>query len=364
MKPLVSLLACLLPFSASAQQPPSAAQAPKSVDGKAVADPAAPKAPRPYYKMARKAAWEGDAIGRISLIVPDEISVDGAYGLCMVPPSADWVLDSKDPTLEEKYLRLLAVASALDQNLGGRGNGGSWTGSGCLEITRYEPESYPATLTASFDKWCPYDGGWAKPGVTARFAYTRDGNRISGRGVWGAVVDSVKALLESDHEATVLKALDTAKYYALPGSSPFSPSVAKLVIDSKRSAAVRKKAMSTLAGLDQSLLTAKTLVSIWQDTKNSVDVRIAALNAFGFVVQYHDSQTHLSKSGDKPHAPQFKAELKELIATNVSERDDFEAQAKKEANATNTPLGSAAYCVGSVFPKPLRDEVMGRTPGK
>lgn len=364
MKPLLTLLACLLPLAASAQKPP-APSAPASVPGSPVADPAPAKAPRPYYKVARKAAWEGDAIGRVALVVPDEISVDGAFGLCMVPPAADWVLDSKDPTLEEKYLRLLAVASALDAQLGGRSiNGGQWIGSTCLEVTRYAPTSYPATLSASYDKWCPYDGGWAKPGVSARFAYTRDGNRISGRGPWWTVVDSVKALLESEHEATVLKALDAAKEYALPASSPFAPTVAKLVLDSKRSAAVRKKAMSTLAGLDQSLLTAKTLAAIWQDSKNSAELRIAAMNAFGFVVQYHDSSDHLSKSGDKPYAPQFLPELKTLIQTNMAEKDDFDNQQKKEPQATNTPLGSAAYCVGSVFPKTLRDQVMGRAPGK
>jgi hypothetical protein len=344
MKPLFTLLACLLPLTASAQDK---------------------DAPKPFYLLPQRAGFAPEAVTRASLTLPTDTATD-VFGLCMVPPAADWALDAKDPALEEKYLHLAIFAAHLDKTRASRGQA-LWNLPYCADITRPQRAGQWPTLQSLYDENCKFPTP-AKSGVGSRYAYTSSADKSGvahrdGPGIVKVITESLKELLQSDHEATVLLALQAAQEYGpaenAAGSStpsPFAPAAANLVRDPKTPLKTRLAAFKALAALDQSALTAKTFAAIWQDEKNSEDLRIAALKAFAFVVEYHDDALH-AKDGEPKHAKTFKPELKRLMGIAAAEFQDFQDQAKKPANATNTKLGAAAYCAGESFPKSARDEI-------
>jgi hypothetical protein len=291
------------------------------------------EAPKPYYRASKRymPAPERAVIERTAFNVDHDLGVANDYQLCMVQPGADWMLEARSEALELAFLDLLDKVSLRDERLSGRKEG-YWSAPGCAGISRAGAEARYDTLISHSAQLCP----WSEPalaGVKTPYAHRKKVSRF-----WFAVADGIKTLLASPRKKVALAALTQARHYhyavGAASAHPFAPAVSKLLLDPAADLDVRVKAAATLAALDQTLLTAKSLSSLWKDQRLDRKLRVSALRGYAFVLGYHDAAEHLPLALEPKHVESLKAD-----------------KAALRALADEGALKDAASCALSVFPK-------------
>jgi hypothetical protein len=318
---LLSLLPLLLGSTAAAQE-------------KAQSQPAA--AEYYHYQLMGKARWEGEIVTRTDITLNDDLP--SKYEFCMVPPGADWALESKDPAVEDKYLTLLERVVTSDGIMGGDGDGsgGGWIGA-CGEVKRYHQIADFQRMDNVFIANCRNDMRVDKP-----HKYASKNRMITPAGF--VAVDSLKALLQSDHPKTVIRALAIIRELKR-SDKIFGPLIGKLVLDEKQPEEVRIKAAEALATLVPDQLSGKTIASLWTGDTMSEKARIAAMNDFAFLLHYGDAHGGGVSQALEPY-------LKPLLGINNAHRDENTLKADK--------IGEAAYCAAMAYPEPMRKKALGR----
>lgn len=319
---LLSLLLPLLGQAARAQD-------------KAQSQPAA-AAPAEYYhyQLMGKARWETEIVSRRDITLNDDLP--SKYEFCMVPPGADWALETKNQEIEDKYLILLERVVTSDGIMGGDGDGagGSWIGA-CGAVKRYHQIADFQRMDTVFMTNCRNDMR-----VEQAHKYASKNRMITPAGF--VVVDSLKALLKSDHPKTVIRALAIVREIKR-ADKIFGPIIGNLVLDTKQPEEVRRKAAEALATLVPTELTGKTLATLWSDDKMSETARVEAMNDFGFLVHYGDAHGGGTSAALKPY-------LRQLLGINNAHRDENTLKADK--------IGEAAYCAAMTYPEQMRKDAL------
>lgn len=292
------------------------------------ADPAS--GPFIRYKLAGKAAWEGEIVGRRGITLND--TLPSRYELCMVPPGGDWALESKDPKIEEQYLQLLWRVVTSDGLLASD-NDGTWSGT-CGDVKRYGQIGDYKRMDDLWWRLCKSEMRVPEP-----HKYACIDKKVVPTGF--VLVTSLKELLQSDHPETVAKALSVAREVKNAGAL-FGPIIAQRVIDQKLPEPVRAKAAEALATLAPTALSGKTITSLWMDESLKPETRVAAMNAFAFVLRYGDAHGQNTSVA-------LKSYLSHLKGLNQEHLND--ATGKADA------IGEAAYCAGVSYLKSVQDDV-------
>jgi hypothetical protein len=281
-----------------------------------------------YYRIANRARWEGEIIARTGITLNDDLP--SGYQLCMVAPGADWALESKDPKVEADYLRLVDLVLVSDGLMNNDRDGG-WVGT-CGDVKREAPTGDVQRLENEWFKYCKMDVK-----VAQAHKYACVNKKVVPTGF--VIVDSLKALLQSDHPATIKAALMDAR--GVKGNDRFfGPIIGKLVLNKSLPEDVRAQAAVTLAVIQANDLNGKAIASLWLDDKLKDETRVTAMNAFAFLVHYGDEHGAAT-------SPALKDYLKELVGLNQAHYDDTTGKADA--------IGSAALCAAHSYPKAMQD---------
>lgn len=287
-----------------------------------------------HYQLMGKARWEGEIVTRTDITLNDDLP--SRYEFCMVPPGADWALETKDPAIEGKYLTLLERVVTSDGIMGGDGDGagGSWIGA-CGDVKRYHQIADFQRMDNVFIANCKNDMRVDKP-----HKYASKNRMITPAGF--VAVDSLKALLQSDHPETAIRALALAREIKR-SDKIYGPIIGRMVLDAKLPEKVRLKAAEALATLVPTDLTGKTVATLWTDDKMSEAARIQAMNDFAFLLHYGDAHGGATSAALKPY-------LRQLLGINNAHRDENTLKADK--------IGEAAYCAAMAYPEPMRKDAL------
>lgn len=288
-----------------------------------------------FYLTSGKSVWEGDLVARSDFQLPDMLP--DATLFCMAAAGgADWAVESKDPAVEEKYLKLVDL-TLINDGLVAHDPNGAYVGA-CGSVRRPGPGADYKRMEANFFKYCTHT------------IVVKEGHQYACAGKkWNTtpyvIVDSLRALMQSDHPETAKHALLAARDIK-GGDKFFGPTVTAIVRDAGKPEDVRAAAATTLAVIAPSQASGDTIAPLWADESLKESTRLAALDAFAFDVQYiYDTQDHQYDLTSEP----LKSYLPQLVALNKAHRDD---QDKPDA------IGQEAYCAGRRYPKPMLDAIL------
>ncbi len=346
MKPLALLLLSLA-VPAAAQD--TAALAPKQ-DKKG------------FYRGVRESRESG-VIRRTSFPVDYTLDGKAKYLYCMIPPAADWALDSQEEHVEEQYLRLVAAALHLDQISLHDKDEGTAQDDGrlsdnpaerfaepstgvigfCGTLRSPTPRADPARIDAAWRGNCRYS---VEAPQIGRYACTE----FTGGKVFQpmlVVVQTLKALAKSPHIKTAKRALDLME--EIKGRDKFfAKTVSEVLLDPKTPLEARERAAEVLASVHTHDLSGITLATIWGNPSNPESLRRAALRGYSLVMSFGDPRTAGSDPGAKGQIrDRLSRYLPSLAAVIQAETKD--GKDGKGGKDTLTPLGEDAKCVAQQY---------------
>lgn len=327
MKSLAVLLALGLPSALRAQD---AAQV-------------TPKQDKPgWYRTVREFP-EAGVVARTSFPFEPPTSAKGVFLYCAIPPAADWALDSREESVEERYLAMLNSAINLHVRLAPDREVGTGVIGFCGKIESPTPQVDLDRLDADWREACRY----LKPASRAgRYACTE------GSGAGGApfppkqaVIETLKALAGSPHAKTAAKAMDLMD--EIKGRDKlFAKTVSEVLRDPKAPLAARERAAEILASVHTHDLSGHTLAAIWGDKANPESLRRAALRGYSLVMSF-----------GTPRSPGAKGEVRDRLhrylhpLAGVIQAETRDGKDGKGGKDTLTPLGEDALCVAEQYSK-------------
>lgn len=317
-------------------------------------------APKPsakgWYRTVREFR-EAGVVRRKNFPVDYTLEAKSKYLYCMIPPGADWALESQEEHVEEQYLRLLAAATHLDALALHDKDQGTSKDDGKLSADpaqRFvEPSSGVIGFCGTLRSPTPrvdldrVDAAWRAECQTpveapqpGRFACTA----FSGGTVFPpklVAVTTLKALAASPHVKTANRALGLME--EIKGRDRFfAKTVSEILLDKNTPPAVRERAAEVLASVHTHDLSGITLATIWGDEKNTASLRRAALRGYSLIMSFADQR------GGKGSAEAVRDRLRKYLPALAAV---VKAETKEEKNGADklTPLGEDAKCVAQQY---------------
>lgn len=346
MNPLPLLLSLLLAAPLAAQEPP----------------PLSPKQDKPGWYRTSREFREADVIRRQSF--PHDYSLDGKakFLYCMIPPGADWALDSADEGVEGQYLRLVAAATHLDAiSLHDKDEGTPnddrklsadpeqrfiERGTGVVGFCGGLRSPTPRVDLARVDSaWMSVCQNPVQAPQIGRYACTapRGGTVFPPRLV---VIQSLKALARSPRPKTAVFALGLMEEIK-NREAYFAKTVSEVLLDPKTPLAARERAAEILASVHTRDLSGHTLATVWGDKANPESLRRAALRGYSLVMSFGDPRTNGTGPAPKDAIRDRLQRYLQPLA-GVIQAETFE---DKNGKDRKTPLGEEALCVAQQYSK-------------
>jgi hypothetical protein len=299
-----------------------------------------------WYRTVRE-FHEAGVVARRSFPFETPTDAKGNFMYCALPPAADWVLDSREETIEEQYLKLLQSAINLHVRQTPNREIGTGVIGFCGKIESPTPQVDLDRLDADWRKICQQLKPALQPG---RYTCTE------GSGAGGtpfppktAVIETLKALARSPHAKTATTALGLMD--EIKGREKFfARTVREVLRDPKTPLAARERAAEILASVHTHDLSGHTLAAIWGDKSNPESLRRAALRGYSLIMSFGTSRMAGSD-------PQAKGAVRDRLhqylhpLAGVIQAETRDGKDGKGGKDTLTPLGEDALCVAEQYSK-------------
>jgi len=299
-----------------------------------------------WYRTVREFK-EAGVVARKSFPFEPPTDAKGIFLYCALLPAADWTLDSREESIEQQYLKL--VASAL--NLHVRQNPDRVMGTGvigfCGKVNSPTPQVDLDRLDADWRSTCQH----LKPASRMGRYTCTDGSGAGGTPFPPrmAVIETLKALARSPHAKTATAAL--ALMEEIKGRDKlFAKTISEVLRDPKTPLAARERAAEALASVHTHDLSGHTLAAIWGDKTNPESLRRAALRGYSLIMSFGDPRT----AGSDPKARGLvRDRLQRYLhpLAGVIQAETMDGKDGKGGKDTLTPLGEDALCVAEQYSK-------------
>lgn len=346
---LAALSVCALAAAASAQ------------------DAVAPKQDKKgFYRVAGRSWAETDAVKRKSISTDITIDGESRWAVCMVPPAADWVLDSQDEQLEKNYLHLVAIIQMMDATALHDKDEGTDKDDHRLSDN---PEDRFIEANSGVVGFCGslrsptgrvdlkrVDAMWwdrCKNPVEAQEIGRYSCTAYQGGRVYPPmlpIVQTLKVLAKSPHEKTAILAMSLME--EIKNRKPlFAKTVSEVLLDQKTPLPARERAAEVLASLHTADLSADTLASLWGTASTPESLRRAALRGFSLVLSFGDQRMTGNLNDQRQCSASGRAceRLRKYLRPLMGIVKQETIEDKKTGKDTLTPLGEAASCVASQY---------------
>ncbi len=297
-----------------------------------------------WYRTVRE-FHEAGVVDRKSFPFETPTDAKGNFMYCALLPAADWVLDSREESVEEQYLKLLQSAINLHVRQTPDREIGTGVIGFCGRIESPTPQVDLDRLNADWRAICRN----LKPASqTGRYSCT-DNSRDTPPQPRTAVIETLKILARSPHAKTATAALDLMD--EIKGRDKFfAKTVSEILRDPKTPLAARERAAEILASVHTHDLSGHTLAAIWGDKANPESLRRAALRGYSLVMSFGTSRS----AGSDPKA---KGEVRDRLhqylhpLAGVIQAETRDGKDGKGGKDTLTPLGEDALCVAEQYSK-------------